>query len=114
MLNKYISFLLSVPDPPHMKISGVTNTTLTVRWKISETYRGPDPTYELRWKRESEEESVAMTTIDEASREDEYTKTDLNPFTSYQVQIRALNEAGPGNWSESVEVKTLVGSKAGF
>lgn len=105
---------MSVPDSTQLKIAGVTNTTLTVRWKISETYRGQDPTYKIRWKRESEEEFVAITTIDEASREGEYTKTDLKPFILYQVQIRALNEAGPGNWSQLVEAKTLVGSKTGF
>ena len=104
----YSLFSFSVPDPPDLKISGETNVSITVQWKMPDSYRGPDPTYKLRW---TQSKKISITEIDRASREDEHTENDLEPFTLYQVQIQALNEAGAGKWSENVEAKTQTGSK---
>lgn len=93
-----------------MKLITKTNTSLSLKWELSSTYRGPDPKYTLRWKILNEEEFSTIE-IEETSKEAEFTINSLKPFSSYEIQIRANNNAGSGRWSATLEESTLTGSK---
>ena len=85
----------SKPLPPTVVV--VSSTSLTVTWTEPENTEPPITDYNVRYK-ERDGDFVSwfhtgpgLTT----------TITDLKPNTTYEVQVRAINDEGIGEWSDS-------------
>ncbi len=85
----------SAPEAPQVSSAGPTG--LTVRWSTPDN-QGPEITdYDVRYREATEEfqdagyDGVATS----------MTLNDLEPATSYEVQVRAVNAEGTSPWSES-------------
>ncbi|XP_061172016.1 neurofascin-like [Saccostrea echinata] len=98
------SVLYTVPsippdDFPRMHVSSKTLTSLTVEWrKLSIYHRCGNVTgYDILYQRP--DQSVVQNSV---TGEDttQYTINGLSPGTSYNIVIRAKNEAGEGKWSQ--------------
>ena len=83
--------------PSAPRVSAASSSSLRVTW--SPPSGGPTPTsYELQYR---EDGSGSWSSAVNAGNSLSRTITGLSPGTSYQVQVRARNSAGPGGWSSS-------------
>ena len=91
------------PEAP--TISGETAESLTVSWSEPDN-TGPDITdYDVQY-REKDRGNFRGVTHD--GRGLTVVIEDLDPGTTYEVQVRATNDEGSGNWSASGEGMTIA------
>ena len=93
--------------PGGLNSTSVESRSLTVQWGTvpCPDQRGPITGYRLRY---SNGTSIVNTT-GEGSRQ--YVLTGLTPFTSYSVQVAAVNAGGTGPYSTALTVETLQDSE---
>ena len=94
----------AAPDAP--QVTGVSTTELRVQWTEPENRGPPIEDYDYRYRVHEPAgrwTEVTDTTIDAL----ETTIAELDPGTSYDVQVRASNDEGTGPWSESGTGATL-------
>ena len=92
-----------VPEAP--TISGETAESLTVSWSEPDN-TGPDITdYDVQY-REKDRGNFRSVTHDGPGLT--VVIEDLDPGTTYEVQVRAKNDEGTSNWSESGEGMTIT------
>ena len=92
-----------VPEAP--TFSGETTDSLTVSWSEPEN-TGPAITdYDVQYR---EEGAGRFTDAQHEGPGLSLTRSDLKPGTVYEVQVRAGNEEGTGDWSESGEGRTIT------
>ena len=93
--------------PDGLTSSSVESRSLTVQWGIGPCpdQRGPITEYRLRY---SNGTSIVDTT-GEGIRQ--HVLTGLTPFTSYTVQVAAVNAGGTGPYSTALTVETLQDSE---
>ena len=93
--------------PDGLTSSSVESRSLTVQWGIvpCPDQRGPITEYRLHY---SNGTSVVDTT-GEGIRQ--HVLTGLTPFTSYTVQVAAVNAGGTGPYSTALTVETLQDSE---
>ena len=94
----------TVPGPPTVDSVSGASRELTVGWSAPASDGGADPTaYDLRYIEASADETVdANWTVELAvwtSGSLQHTISSLEVGTRYDVQVRAVNEAGEGSWS---------------
>ncbi len=94
------------PEAPEAPtLSGETADSLTVSWSEPDN-RGPEITdYDVRYR---EKGRGSFRPAQHDGQGLSLTLSDLKPGTGYEVQVRAKNEEGTGNWSESGEGMTIV------
>ena len=104
-----MSPLLAAPTgaPEGLTSTSVESRSLTVQWGTvpCPDQRGPITGYRLRY---SNGTSIVDTT-GEGSRQ--HVLTGLTPFTSYSVQVAAVNAGGTGPYSTALTVETLQDSE---
>ena len=92
-----------VPEAP--TFSGETTDSLTVSWSEPEN-TGPAITdYDVQYR---EEGAGRFTDAQHEGPGFSLTLSDLKPGMVYEVQVRARNEEGTGDWSESGEGRTIT------
>ncbi len=95
------------PGPPPQPIISPGQWELEINWNRPPDDGGADVTaYDLRRKETSApDEPASWTDVSNiwtnGGGDLEYTLSSLNNGTSYDIQVRAVNEAGPGTWSQS-------------
>ncbi len=78
--------------------------TLTVEWSAPTETRGTEIiAYDLRFKDEYGEETLDEFAWNTGDGELSVEKTGLLGRVEYEVQVRARNSSGPGQWSEAVK-----------
>ena len=96
MYNMYISFVVSGP-PLSLTISnvGIEPDTFTVGWSPPSQPNGVITGYEVQYRISSDLVFMSITTTN--------TSINLNSLITdveYIIQVRAINAAGPGNFTE--------------
>ena len=97
------------PEPPEVPeapaISGETADSLEVSWSEPDNTGPPITGYDVQYREEgrgrftdAQHEGPGLT----------LTLTDLEPGTVYEVQVRAKNDEGTGDWSDPVEGMTVT------
>ena len=95
--------------PPAPAVTGTSVTSLEVAWGEPENRGPPITDYDYRYR--THEPRGSWTEVaDTAITEREVTIEDLAPDTGYDVQVRASNDEGTGDWSESGTGATLAES----
>eukprot|EP00551_Chaetoceros_affinis_P009385 CAMPEP_0203666970 /NCGR_PEP_ID=MMETSP0090-20130426/3896_1 /ASSEMBLY_ACC=CAM_ASM_001088 /TAXON_ID=426623 /ORGANISM="Chaetoceros affinis, Strain CCMP159" /LENGTH=920 /DNA_ID=CAMNT_0050530995 /DNA_START=686 /DNA_END=3448 /DNA_ORIENTATION=- len=84
----------SKPESPSICCIKKTDTTLTIKWDIPPSYTTISK-YEL----------TSNGTITSVSRL-QHTINNLLPARNYDIQVRAVNDAGAGAWSDMLRVET--------
>ena len=99
----YVSSPAPTGAPGGLTSTSVESRSLSVVWGTVPCphQRGPITGYRLRY---SNGTSIVNTT-GEGSRQ--HVLTGLTPFTSYSVQVAAVNDGGTGPYSTSLTVETL-------
>ncbi|XP_035218180.1 receptor-type tyrosine-protein phosphatase delta-like [Stegodyphus dumicola] len=87
-----------------IKVQNTTNTSIYLEWEAPEPFVGPVILYTIRWSKEQNSNWKTFNATEQSSSIE-----DLEPYTSYYIEIRANTEAGPGLWSSALEVKTDIG-----
>ena len=104
-----IHFLFIAPNgaPEGLTSTPVDSRSLTVQWGtvLCPDQRGPITGYRLRY---SNGTSIVNTTGEESRQ---HVLTGLTPFTSYSVQVAAVNAGGTGSYSTALTVETLQDSE---
>ena len=102
-----MSYIVSSPAPTRapeeLNSTSVESRSLSVVWgTVPCTHQGgPITGYTLRY---SNGTSIVNTT-GEGSRQ--HVLTGLTPFTSYSMQVAAVNDGGTGSYSPALTVETL-------
>ena len=109
-----ITITISVTDanepPPKMDPSASQQASspkyqIAVRWQAPSTTGKPDIThFDLRYKKKSDSTWTQVDDLGKALKY--YAITGLTYKTDYQVEMRAANDEGDGEWSDTDEVKT--------
>ena len=91
--------------PGGLTSTSVESRSLTVQWGTvpCPDQRGPITGYRLRYG------TSIVDTTGEGSRQ--HVLTGLTPFTSYSVQVAAVNAGGTGPYSTALTVETLQDSE---
>ena len=92
-----------VPEAP--TFSGETADSLTVSWTEPENTGPPITDYDVQFR---EEGAGRFIDGDHQGPGLTLTLTDLEPGTVYEVQVRAKNDEGTGDWSDPVEGMTVT------
>ena len=83
-----------------------TPSSITVSWRAPAS-AGEITYYELRWRPAGDGSWTVVPEI--ASSERNYAISGLQGGAEYEAQVRAVSAAGPGEWSESLQVSTTTG-----
>ena len=95
----------TLPDkPPRPTVSAATPYSLTVSWDEPENSGAAITGYDVRYRDGGS--GNAFTDAQHQGTARTATPAGLIPDTLYEVQVRASNAAGTGDWSESGEGKT--------
>ena len=92
-----------VPEAP--VISGETADSLTVSWSEPENTGPPITDYDVQYR---EKGMGRFIDRDQQGPGRTLTLSDLEPGTVYEVQVRATNDEGTSDWSESGEGMTIT------
>ena len=97
---------LEAPDKPSAPVvAGRTSTSLALEW-VAPGNRGPPISdYDYRYRVAASGQAFTEV-VDTPIAATETTIPGLKPATGYEIQIRAENEEGAGEWSESVTGET--------
>ncbi|XP_038049619.1 receptor-type tyrosine-protein phosphatase delta-like [Patiria miniata] len=102
------------PPPPRIfVVVTVSRFTLQLQWNPPEPPSGVLSAYQIKYWASSLDESSADTIeplFDMTSQVHRYTITELRPYTDYNIQIRAKNGAGYGEWTEIITSRTAQGA----
>ena len=93
------------PSTPTVSVNtGSPTDTLDVSWAAPGNEGRPDITeYEVQYRA-----SGSWTSLNHDSTDTMATIPDLNPFTNYHVQVRAINDEGESPWVSSSEFTNTV------
>ncbi|GFQ99834.1 phosphatidylinositol phosphatase PTPRQ [Trichonephila clavata] len=93
---------LGVPLPPEKLSKGKVNTTsIEILWKVPTTYRNLVIQHTIRWQNVNNKDIKRVNTTKTS-----YTIKNLEPYTSYSIQVKSWTEDGAGDWSNSIIVQT--------
>ena len=96
------------PAAPTVTAAAATPTQLSVSW-TAPTNAGPAITdYDVRYRADVTAPNGDFTDAHYNGTTTSTTLTDLKPSTSYQVQVRAVNDEGIGPWSDAGTAKTAA------
>ena len=96
------------PAAPTVTAAAATPTQLSVSW-TAPTNAGPALTdYDVRYRADVTAPNGDFTDAHYNGTTTSTTLTDLKPSTSYQVQVRAVNDEGIGPWSDAGTAKTAA------
>ena len=87
---------------PAVSVSAATPWSLTVTW--NEPAGGPFTDYDVRYRTSGSGPYTAVPHDDGAART--ATIAGLTPATAYEIEVRALDDTGPGAWSEPAQGRT--------
>ena len=107
MIKKFVSSPAPTGAPEGLTNTSVESRSLTVQWGTvpCPDQRGPITGYRLRY-------STSITNIEVNEQNDrQHVLTGLTPFTSYSVQVAAVNAGGTGPYSTALTVETLQDSE---
>eukprot|EP00731_Ephydatia_muelleri_P037955 Em0610g2a len=91
------------PSPPlNLKTKNVTSTTVTVIWDPPQNLNGQLQGYEISYTPNGERPTVV-----DVQNTTTWKLTDLKPYTSYSISVRAKTGAGFGEKSIPVTISTL-------
>ena len=96
-----VAWLTGDANPPPMprpavSVSAATPWSLTVTW--NEPAGGPFTDYDVRYRTSGSGPYTAVPHDDGAART--ATIAGLTPATAYEIEVRAVDDTGPGEWSE--------------
>ena len=93
--------VISVPSAPptSVKVTKVTGNTITVKWKPVECshQNGEITGYLVQYRVEPSGKELVVNTSEKL-----ITLPNLMPFTTYSIEVAAVNSAGIGNFSSAV------------
>lgn len=97
--------------PRNLKLRRRTSTSLTFSWERPNNARENTTSYTIIYWKGFVRELSTKKGVEWESGEDvvEYTLTGLEPVTSYNIQIQAVNSAGSGEYSEILTASTSEG-----
>ena len=98
-----------VPEPP--VFSGETAESLTLHWSEPDNTGPPITDYDVQYR---EKGTGRFTNGGHDGPGLSLTLDDLDPGTVYEVQVRATNDEGTGDWSESGEGMTVAPLRVGL
>ncbi|GFU23689.1 phosphatidylinositol phosphatase PTPRQ [Nephila pilipes] len=97
--------LSGVPTAPrNIQQSKTTNLTICLKWDEPVPFTGPIMSYVIRWRR-----SIDVKNDTGSTNTSSYCISNLQPYTVYQIGVRAETEAGFGPWSETRKIQTAIG-----
>ena len=91
--------------PPAPTITGETSNSPTVFWTEPDNTGPPITGYDVQYQGGG---SSGFTDAPHAGTDRALTLTELKAGTTYQMQVRARNEEGMGDWSEPGEGRTIA------
>ena len=100
-----ISVTDELESPEGPDISGETADSLTVSWSEPENTGPPITDYDVQYR---EKETGRFTDGGHEGPGLSLTLSDLKPGTAYEVQVKARNEEGTSDWSDSGEGMTVT------
>lgn len=105
-----------VDEPPGQPaapaVAALSSTSLEVTWPEPANSGPPIDDYDLRY-REAEIDGAFLDS-DHVGTSRTATLGDLDPFTDYEVQVRAANTEGIGEWSTAERGRTLANAPPVF
>ncbi|GIZ00816.1 phosphatidylinositol phosphatase PTPRQ [Caerostris extrusa] len=90
--------------PTNIENVGITNLTICINWKEPTPFKGPIVMYTVRW----EHETSSLIKMD-STEMSLYCLKNLEPYTYYDIDVKAKTKAGYGPWSEAKKIQTAVG-----
>ncbi|XP_063963207.1 receptor-type tyrosine-protein phosphatase delta-like [Lytechinus pictus] len=99
------------PKPTGLVVLGIGDTSVTLQWMRPDPPHGIIKEYRLQYWRQKEQQSNYSIEVTIRS-EDEIvngTLIGLSPYTAYVIKIRGVTSAGPGDWSDEINVGTSEG-----
>ena len=93
--------LYRVPNPPQNVRITASDSSITAEWTIDSSGASADSS-RLRWRPEGTSDSAWTVVSFDYGYEIANTISGLNNGTNYQVQVTAVNSAGPSNWTAAV------------
>ncbi|GBL94854.1 Phosphatidylinositol phosphatase PTPRQ [Araneus ventricosus] len=98
-----VTTLPGVPsEPEDVTEIEVDSVSIKIRWKEPSPSTGPIKFYTVEWTESlnsmKAQQAVTNTTF--------YTIKNLIPLTSYEISVSAATDAGLGNWTPAIQVKT--------
>eukprot|EP00057_Strongylocentrotus_purpuratus_P031007 XP_783327.2 PREDICTED: receptor-type tyrosine-protein phosphatase F [Strongylocentrotus purpuratus] len=99
------------PKPTGLEVLEIGETNVTLQWVRPNPPHGIIHEYKLQFWRQSEMRSNQSIEITIRSEDEKVNGTliGLNPFTAYVIKIRGVTSAGPGDWSDEINVGTSEG-----
>ncbi|GIY08823.1 hypothetical protein CDAR_199232 [Caerostris darwini] len=90
--------------PTNIQKARVTNLTICINWKEPTPFKGPIVLYTVRWIHETSKLSMngSTTTLS-------YCLKNLEPYTYYNIEVKAKTETAYGPCSEPRRIQTAVG-----
>ncbi|XP_076463157.1 receptor-type tyrosine-protein phosphatase T-like isoform X2 [Babylonia areolata] len=96
----------TIPPPPtNLKSVRITSRTVTMSWLRPDPPNGNITLYHIIYW-EFNTTNTTTLKLQSDARYVEYTTMDLKPFSSYQIQVEAVNAAGTGKASSVLTVHT--------
>ncbi|KFM66966.1 Phosphotidylinositol phosphatase PTPRQ, partial [Stegodyphus mimosarum] len=94
-----------VPSTPlNPKAKDCTNTSILIQWEEPKPFRGPILSYTVKWTN-----LIGKWSDRRVKDSTEFNITDLEPFDNYTIHVRATTDAGDGEWSQTLNVRTKIG-----
>ena len=107
------SFLCTVPSSPvNVTIASKTSTSLLVEWVSPVIPNGVLTSYEVTYTGVTSvnpvpESFVQPLSIAVSAPNTSLVLSDLVPYSNYTISVRAFTNAGPGEYSEVIEDRTV-------
>ncbi|XP_055949369.1 phosphatidylinositol phosphatase PTPRQ-like isoform X2 [Argiope bruennichi] len=89
--------------PTNVQEDEVTNTSILIKWDEPFPFSGPIEKYVIKWQEGSADPFVGH------SSDPSYFIEELTPYQNYSIQVSAKTQAGFGNWSDPITVRTKPG-----
>lgn len=97
--------VLDRPDPPDLKkYYTKTKTSITVSWEPSFDGNSPILSYQIDYKTSAHPSTPVTILI--TAQNTSYKITELEPYTGYEVRVRARNALGMSDFSIETNVET--------
>ena len=91
----------SAPDAPERPSLSAGDGTVTASWRVPPSHGGPITAQQVRWRADGSWDSQQLIATATS-----YTISGLRDGTSYEVQVRARNNAGWSAWSQPASAST--------
>ena len=102
MLNVYL--LLDKPDPPILATQYKTKTSITISWTPSYNGNSPIFSYQIDYSIAARFSEPAVVLL--PGQKTSYKITNLEPYTKYEIRVRATNALGTSGFSNVVHGET--------